>query len=787
MPHMNVLVLVESPAKTKKIAQYLPGTTVESTIGHFRDLPKSKADVPAHLQDRLGAHLGIDLLADFRPMYVVSPGKEHHVSKLRTLISRADRVILATDDDREGEGISKHVLDEFNIPPDRYDRVVFTEITKDAVTRAYANPRRLNEHLAQAQETRRLIDRMYGYEVSRVLGNRARNLTAGRVQSVAVKIVVQREYERINHVKAAYTTLTLTLDTTPGLSATSRTLAGQPIATPKDFDASTGQLSSGAVIFDPAAANAVARTLRTGSVTLTDRQDKPQSVAPHPPYTTSTLQQDASRKLKFNPATTMALAQSLYEGGFITYMRTDSTSLSEEAQQAARAHATAAHGPASVPAAPRQYAASKDAQAAHEAIRPAGSTWKDPQVTMKDIAATVKDGAQAALLYDLIFKRTVASQMINQEGTLTTFTFTATHATHGDVTFLARGKVISVPGWTLAYTAGQDDPEHDDDDQPSGGAPDLQVGATVDVTSARVNSKTTQPPARYTEAALVATLESEGVGRPSTYAAIIKRITDAGYVRSKGMALVPSIRALVATAWMERDFTELVDVTFTAAMESELDQIAAGNTARSAYLTGFYNMLTEILERAQANTAPIHVPHRHIDAMQGRLSLDSQGQGILDVGDVSTLIPTDLTPDDLTPDRLTNLLAHPTAPTSREGGILLGLCPRTGQPITLHDGRGGKYLRRAGEHPGDPAKTASVPRNEPLKFLDVRRAMNILDLKRRLGDGQPNETTIQFGDRGPYATRVIGGQRVFRNLSFERARTITLEELDALYAPTGTP
>lgn len=776
----GTLVLVESPAKSRKLASYLPGMIVESTIGHFRDLPRRKTDLPEHLQSKPWAHLGINLDEDFKPIYLISSEKTGHVAKLRRLAQEADRVILATDDDREGEGISAHIVEEFRLPAHKYTRAVFHEITKDAVQHAINNPRDLDTDLVQAQETRRVLDRLYGYEVSAALGKNARGLTAGRVQSAAVKLIVLRELKRVDHVKAAYTTVTVTLDCQPAIAATSATLNGTRLATGKDFDAETGNLKTNALILTPEQAGAFVRELKTGELTVTGVQEKPFKETPPAPFTTSTLQQEASRKLKFTPAHTMALAQTLYEQGFITYMRTDSTVLSDEAQAAARAHAVAAYGPATVPATARQFSAAAGAQAAHEAIRPSGSTWKDPKVTMQDIRGALKNGDDAAALYDLIFKRTVASQMTDHLGTHATvhLEFSGRGGTLG---FITTGKTTTQPGWTQGYALGEDEPE-EDADPTAAKLPPLKTGDQLDVTSAKANAKKTAPPTRYTEASLVAALESEGVGRPSTYAAILAKIHDAGYTRKKGMALVPTYRALASHALMERDFTTLVDISFTASMETELDRIASGQASRVTHLQQFYTTLQDVLTQARSNTAPLTVPHKHAQTAGVTLSMDGEGRGMLtDPQGRSTVIPDAVAPDELTPEKIQELLANPVTPTaSASSGKPVGACPRTGLPITLKTGKHGPYLHRAGGGE-EPEKNASLPKGEDEARLDARRAGLILDVRRTVGEGTPHETTIQFGQFGPYASRTVGGKRVNKTLSVPKALTITAEELDALY------
>ena len=576
------LVIVESTAKARTIAGYLgPEFVVESSVGHIRDLPQRAADIPAEYKKEKWARLGVDVEDDFRPLYVVDPDKKKKVTELRALLKDADELLLATDEDREGEAIAWHLYEVLK-PKVPVKRMVFHEITKDAITRALDETRAIDERLVDAQETRRILDRLYGYEISPVLWKKIMpRLSAGRVQSVATRLVVQRERERMAFRAAAWWDILATFDP-DRFQARLVSLDGQRVATGRDFGPD-GALRGDATQLDEDAARGLASRLERSSFRVSKVEEKPYSRKPAPPFMTSTLQQEASRKLRFTAQTTMSLAQRLYESGYITYMRTDSTTLSESALAAARSQAAELFGGEYVPVQPRRYERKvKNAQEAHEAIRPAGDHFRTPQQVRGELSR------DEHALYELIWKRTVASQMNDAQGRTVSLRIGGESAAREAVELGASGTVITFRGFLAAYEEGRDDDRAAAEDDEERRLPNLSEGDAVQLKELEPQGHETNPPARYTEATLVRTLEELGIGRPSTYASIIGTILDRGYVFKRSGALVPSFLAFSVVGLLEQHFTRYVDYQFTASMEDDLDRIAAGEEARDAWLHRFY-------------------------------------------------------------------------------------------------------------------------------------------------------------------------------------------------------
>ncbi len=568
------LVIVESPAKARTIAGYLGSDfAVHSSVGHIRDLPDRASDVPESQRKRFGA-LGVDVQKDFEPYYIVDPGKKKIVTELKKHLADADELLLATDEDREGEAIAWHLVQVLK-PKVPVRRMVFHEITKDAIARAASETRSIDDRLVDAQETRRILDRLYGYEVSPVLWKKVMpRLSAGRVQSVATRLVVDRERQRMRFVAASYWDILGTFE--PGsFEARLSAVDGKRVAQGRDFG-EDGSPSAAVLVLAEDAARALADGLEGRPFTVESVDEKPYTRRPAAPFRTSTLQQEASRKLRFSSQTTMRLAQRLYENGHITYMRTDSVTLSDTALTAARAHAARVYGQDTVPAEPRRYErAVANAQEAHEAIRPAGDVFRTPDELRSELSR------DEHALYDLIFKRTVASQMKDASGQTVSIELGATTADDRTATFRASGTVITFPGFLKAYESGRDEPTEDDEERR---LPALTVGETLQASALEPQGHETSPPARYTEASLVKALEDRGIGRPSTYASIMGTILDRGYVYKKGTALVPTFVAFSVTQLLERHFDQLVDYDFTARLEDDLDRIASGDEERVAWL-----------------------------------------------------------------------------------------------------------------------------------------------------------------------------------------------------------
>ncbi|MFF4259526.1 type I DNA topoisomerase [Streptomyces sp. NPDC001663] len=799
------LVIVESPAKAKTIKGYLgPGYVVEASVGHIRDLPNGAAEVPEKYTGEV-RRLGVDVEHDFQPIYVVNADKRAQVKKLKDLLADSDELFLATDEDREGEAIAWHLLEVLK-PKVPVKRMVFHEITKDAIREAVANPRDLNKRMVDAQETRRILDRLYGYEVSPVLWKKVMpRLSAGRVQSVATRLVVERERERIAFRSAEYWDLTGTFATgragdpsdPSSLVARLQTVDGRRVAQGRDFD-SLGQLKSANTLhLDEANARALAAALESTQFSVRSVESKPYRRSPYAPFRTTTLQQEASRKLGFGAKATMQVAQKLYENGYITYMRTDSTTLSDTAVAAARAQVTQLYGADYLPAQPRTYVGKvKNAQEAHEAIRPSGDRFRTP-------AETGLTGDQFRL-YELIWKRTVASQMKDATGNSVTVKIGGTAADGRDVEFSASGKTITFHGFLKAYVEGADDPNAELDDRERR-LPQVAEGDRLSAEEITVDGHATKPPARYTEASLVKELEEREIGRPSTYATIMGTILDRGYIFKKGTALVPSFLSFAVVNLLEKHFGRLVDYDFTAKMEDDLDRIARGEAQSVPWLRRFYfGEGTDNGNAAEAGNGDgdhlgglkeLVTDLGAIDARE--VSSFPVGSGIvLRVGRYGPYIergekdaeghqradvPEDLAPDELSVQLAEELLAKPS------GDFELGADPQTGHQIIARDGRYGPYVTevlpegtpKTGKNAVKP-RTASLFKSMSLDTVTLEDALKLMSLPRVVGkDAEGQEITAQNGRYGPYLKKGTDSRSL---QSEDQLFTITLEEALAIYA-----
>ena len=763
------LVIVESPAKARTIAGYLGGEyAVESSIGHIRDLPDRASDVPEAQRKRFGA-LGVDVEQGFEPFYVVDTAKKKVVSALKKHLQGADELLLATDEDREGEAIAWHLVEVLK-PKVPVRRMVFHEITREAIARALEETRDIDQRLVDAQETRRILDRLYGYEVSPVLWKKVtRGLSAGRVQSVATRLVVERERERIAFVSAGYWDLLATFD--PGsFEARLLTVAGNRVAQGRDF-ASDGTLRDASLtVLDETGARGLAERLESASFSVRTSDEKPYRRRPAAPFRTATLQQEASRKLRFSAQTTMRVAQRLYESGYITYMRTDSTTLSESALAAARTQVKQLFGGEYVPEKARAYGrAVANAQEAHEAIRPAGDTFRTPD----EIKGAV--GRDEHALYDLIWKRTLASQMEDARGQTVSLRIAATSSAGEDVEFAASGTVITFRGFLAAYEPGRDEPADDDEERK---LPQLEVGQEVTAVSLEPDGHATTPPPRYTEPTLVKALEDRGIGRPSTYAAILSTIVDRGYVFKKGTALVPTFLAFAVVNLLERHFQQLVDFDFTARMEDDLDRIAAGDEDRVAWLGRFYfgddgspglhHLVTEHLDEIDARAVnSISIPRSEAIVRVGRYG------PYVERGDERANIPADLAPDELTAEKAAELLAQPD-------NRPLGRHPETGHEIIVRVGRYGPYVTEVlPEGAEEKPRTASLFASMSPETVALEDAVRLLTLPRVVGEIDGEEVTAQNGRYGPYVKRGSDSRSLENE---EQLFTVTLDDAKALLA-----
>lgn len=801
------LVIVESPAKAKTIKGYLgPGYVVEASVGHIRDLPSGAAEVPEKYTGEV-RRLGVDVDHDFQPIYVVNADKKAQVRKLKELLAESDELFLATDEDREGEAIAWH-LQEVLKPKVPVHRMVFHEITKDAIQQAVANPRELNKRMVDAQETRRILDRLYGYEVSPVLWKKVmRGLSAGRVQSVATRLVVERERERIAFRSAEYWDLTGTFSTgragdpsdPSSLVARLANVDGKRVAQGRDFGAD-GRLKSESVLhLDEEKARALAASLADTRFAVRSVESKPYRRSPYAPFRTTTLQQEASRKLGFGAKATMQVAQKLYENGFITYMRTDSTILSDTAVGAARAQVTQLYGADYLPEKPRVYAGKvKNAQEAHEAIRPSGDRFRTP-------AETGLTGDQFRL-YELIWKRTVASQMKDATGNSVTVKIGGTAADGRDAEFSASGKTITFHGFMKAYVEGADDPNAELDDRERR-LPQVAEGDALAAEEITADGHATKPPARYTEASLVKELEEREIGRPSTYASIIGTILDRGYVFKKGTALVPSFLSFAVVNLLEKHFGRLVDYDFTARMEDDLDRIARGEAQAVPWLKRFY--FGEGGGSGEGGAADAgNGDGDHLGGLKELVTdlgaIDAREISSFPVGDGIVLrvgrygpyvergekdqeghqradVPEDLAPDELTVAYAEELLAKPS------GDFELGADPVSGHQIVARDGRYGPYVTeilpedtpKTGKNAVKP-RTASLFKSMSIDTVTLDEALKLMSLPRVVGaDAEGVEITAQNGRYGPYLKKGTDSRSLTDE---EQLFTITLEEALAIYA-----
>ncbi|GJF28364.1 DNA topoisomerase 1 [Kitasatospora sp. NE20-6] len=808
--HGMRLVIVESPAKAKTIKGYLgPGYIVEASVGHIRDLPGTAAEVPDEYTGEV-RRLGVDVDHDFAPIYVVNADKKSQVTKLKSLLKESDELFLATDEDREGEAIAWH-LQQVLKPKVPVHRMVFHEITKDAIQEAVRNPRDLNQRLVDAQETRRILDRLYGYEVSPVLWKKVMpKLSAGRVQSVATRLVVERERERIAFRSASYWDLIGTFSTgraaadaanPESFGARLSAVDGRRIATGRDFGAD-GQLKTANTLhLDEQAARALAAGLAQTSFAVRSVESKPYRRSPYAPFRTTTLQQEASRKLGFGAKRTMQVAQKLYENGFITYMRTDSTTLSETAVTAARTQVTQLYGADYLPDAPRVYASKvKNAQEAHEAIRPSGDRFRTPAET-----GLAGDDFR---LYELIWMRTVASQMKDAVGQSVTVKVGGRSADGRDAEFSASGKIITFHGFLKAYVEGADDPNAELDDRERR-LPQVSQGDPLAAERLNPEGHATKPPARYTEASLVKELEEREIGRPSTYASIIDTIIARKYVFKKGTALVPSFLSFAVVNLLEKHFGRLVDYDFTAKMEDDLDRIAAGQAESVPWLKRFYFGAGEGAAVAGSAAEAGNGDGDHLGGLKELVT----DLGAIDAREISSFplseditlrvgrygpyvekasvaegepgrradVPDDLPPDELTVELAEELLAKPS------GEIALGTDPESGNPLIAKDGRYGPYVTevlpegtpKTGKNAVKP-RTASLFKTMTIDTVTLEDALRLLSLPRVVGnDAEGAEITAQNGRYGPYLKRGTDSRSL---TSEDQLLTITLDEALAIYA-----
>ncbi|MFZ4065449.1 MAG: type I DNA topoisomerase [Rhodoluna sp.] len=757
------LVIVESPAKAKTIAKYLGDDfRVLASVGHIRDLIDLKDLSPELKKQGTIGKFSIDVDDDFKPYYAISAGKNKTVSELKAALKDADELYLATDEDREGEAIAWHLLDVLK-PKVPVHRMVFHEITKEAIQAAVANTRSIDDDLVQAQETRRVVDRLYGYEISPVLWRKvARGLSAGRVQSPAVRLVVERERERMAFVSASYFDIKATFDTgkdsEPNFEAKLHTYNGQRIATGDSFN-DKGELTAQVLLLDELTATSLATAIQTPGVPIEviSVEAKPSTRRPAAPFTTSTLQQEASRKLRLSAKQTMDVAQSLYQEGYITYMRTDSPTLSTQAITAARSQAKEMFGEEYVASAPRVYQGkNKNAQEAHEAIRPAGEIFRKPSEVASELHG------RAFELYDLIWKRTIASQMQDAKVSTTTAKIAVFPLPNGDrAEFTASGTVVTFRGFMAAYEESQDEPRNEDEQEKESKLPNLEIGQGLEALDVTAKNHQTSPPPRYTEASLVKALEEDGIGRPSTYAAIISNIQNKGYVIKRGQALVPEWIAFTVIRFLEENVSRLVDYAFTARMEEDLDEIANGNLDRSSWLKQFYfgagdnpglhSIVENIgdIDPKALNSMDMgdgitlrtgkFGPYLEIYTNPGDEGADENGRRIINI------------PEGLAPDELTLAKAHELIEAPVLVDRVLGVDPESGFNILFKDGRYGPYVLIDDPDAKKP-KTASLFKTMSAETIDLETALRLLALPRVIGQDPESgvDITAQNGKFGPY-------------------------------------
>ncbi len=768
------LVIVESPAKAKTIAKYLGDDfSVMASVGHIRDLAEAK-EIPAEQKKASPslAKFSIDIENDFTPFYVISAGKNKTVTELKQALKNCDELYLATDEDREGEAIAWHLLQVLK-PKVPVRRMVFNEITAKAIAEAKENTRELDDNLIQAQETRRVLDRLVGYEISPVLWRKInRGLSAGRVQSPAMRMIVERERERMAFVAANYSSVVATCEfDSISFDAKLLSIDGKRIAVSKSFD-EKGKLTADVVVLDTEAAEKIAADVNGKTLKVVSVESKPNSRKPYAPFTTSTLQQEASRKLGLSAKMTMDIAQQLYQGGYITYMRTDSPNLSQQAITAARKQATELFGKELVADEPRVYAAkSKNAQEAHEAIRPAGDVFQTPT----ELASVLLGKSHA--LYDLIWRRTLASQMADAKLSTTTAKLEV-KAAAGLLEFTASGTVVNYKGFLAVY-----DETKDEEDEDSGKLPSLSEGASVDIKESTAKSHQTQPPARYTEASLVKALEEKGIGRPSTYASIISTIIGKGYVVKQGSALVPEWIAFTITRFLEENFDHLVDYEFTAKMEEDLDRIALGELDRTSWLKDFYFGTDGLRATVESLSDSDPRAINSFDLGEGITLRTGKYGPYLEIGSGEERrivnIPIGLTPDQLTTEKAVELA---NAPEIKDR--VLGPDPDTGFDIVVKNGRYGPYVAIADEGAEKP-KTASLFKSMSPETVSYEEALKLLALPREVGIDPETQVmiTAQNGKFGPYLKRGADSRSLERE---EQILEITLDEAIEIYKQPKT-
>ncbi|KAA9395303.1 type I DNA topoisomerase [Kocuria coralli] len=810
------LLIVESPSKVKTIAGYLGDAyEVDSSMGHIRDLPQP-SELPTDMKKGPYGKFAVDVDSGFDPYYVVNPDKKKKVTELRRKLKECDALYLATDGDREGEAIAWHLYEVLKPKVPVY-RITFPEITREAIERSFGEARDLDLDLVDAQETRRVLDRLYGYEISPVLWRKVSSgLSAGRVQSVATRMVVQRERERMAFVSAGYWDLNGQFTCTTGpdegssFSARLATVDGRKVAGGKDFNDDGLLKKPGEVAhLDEAQARSLAEGLADARFTVVSQETKPYVSRPKAPFTTSTLQQDAARKLHFSSRSTMQVAQRLYENGYITYMRTDSVALSDQAVTAARRQAKELWGGDHVPESPRRYSSkSKNAQEAHEAIRPAGDSFRTPSQVRSSLSA------DEFKLYELIWQRTVASQMADAKGFTATVRLGATAADGREAVFTASGTVITFPGFLSAYQEAKDSGKEDEKNS-NKRLPQLEEGDSLDAADVTADGHSTRPPARYTEASLVAAMDEMGIGRPSTYAAVISTIVDRGYVKVRGTALIPSWTAFSVVRLLEEHFSDYVDYDFTAEMEEGLDRISRGEEDRQQWLRQFYfgedgvdNGLKPIVDDLGDIDARALNSIRLTDEVTLRVGkygpyLEAGGSVDPETGEVTdpvrANVPEALAPDELTPEKVAELME-----IGRADGRELGTDPETGRTLVVKDGRYGPYVSEVIPEPtqeeldaipteyyknGNPKpkkierpkpRTASLLQSMDMQEVSLDDALKLLSLPREVGADKDGEMiTAQNGRYGPYLKKGSDSRSL---QSEEQIFGITLEEAQRIYA-----
>ena len=782
------LVIVESPAKARKIGSFLGDEyVVEASVGHIRDLPQRAADIPKEYKKIAWAKEGVNIEEDFTPLYVINPDKKAKVAELKELMKDADELILATDEDREGEAIAWHLIEVLR-PKIPVRRMVFHEITKDAIQKAAKETRDLDYRLVDAQETRRVLDRLYGYRLSPVLWKKVMpRISAGRVQSVATRLIVERERERMAFISSAW--WDLAAQCTAGFSARLLSLDGKRVAATNDFDSNGGikeKSAANILLLDEASARELVQSLSGQSLVVKSLEESPRTERPKPPFTTSTMQQDAGSRLGWGAQLTMRIAQRLYENGYITYMRTDSVTLSSSSIAAARSSAQSLYGKEFVPDSPRVYEGkTKNAQEAHEAIRPAGESFRTPGELAPELSR------DEFALYDLIWKRTIASQMADAKKQQMRVDFDVKTKTGADAIFRANGSVIAFAGFLAAYEdIVEEKADVEDTDRR---LPAMSVGEKIAVSEYSCEGHETKPPARYTEPTLVKKLEELGIGRPSTFASIMQTIQDRGYVAKRGRALVPTFLAFSVTGLLEQHFTKLIDYEFTASMEEDLDRIANGEEERVTWLTKFFYGsennpgladLSADLGAIDAQAINTMKMGEDIEIRVGRFGAYlQQGQG--DERKFAN-IPEEMAPDELTLPKAIELLAKPS------GERKLGIDPGTGLEVIAKSGRFGAYItevfpeeiveegakKKRKKKDAPKPKTASLLSTMSLDTVDLSDALRLLSLPRSLGTYQDEIITVQNGRYGPYMKHGADSRTL---TSEDQLFSIGLEEAIEIY------